>query len=124
MRRVIRPALVAGILAVSTTAIAGEIKGPPTGVNRPDSLSISNGLSRCSFSGLNDTPEGLGSPGDPEYDPGGITQSYGSFLTQGLFDPSDPAQRDGFAFPAMGCNPQHTGGTRQTATRDRIGRTQ
>ena len=101
------------LLGLPSAAAAGEITGPPPDTNLPDEPSISNGLSRCSFSGLNDTPEGVGEPGDPEYDPGGIAQSYGYFMVQhGLFDPSDPAQREGFAFPAMGCNPKRTGGTR------------
>lgn len=110
MRAPISLAFAAGVLALAAPASAGEITGPPPGSNLPDSPPISNGNSRCSFSGLNDTPEGQGMPGDPEYDPGGITQSYGSFLTEGLFDPSDPAQRQGFAFPANGCNPTRTGG--------------
>jgi hypothetical protein len=103
----------ANLLAASTIAIAGEITGPPPSTNQPSppGTSISNGNSRCSFSGLNDTPEGQGLPGTPEYDPGGQVQSYGYFMSQfGLFDPSDPAQRAGFAFPGEGCNPQRTGG--------------
>jgi hypothetical protein len=92
-------------LASSTVALAGEVKGPPTDENRPDAPRLSNGKSWCSFSGLNDTPEGQGDLGDPDYDPGGIAQSYGYFHSQGLFDPSDPDQRDQFAFPGTGCNP-------------------
>ena len=106
----IRAALAATVLVFSASAIAGEIKGPPPSENLPDAPRLSEGNSRCSFSGLNDTPDGQFAPGHPEYDPGGITQSYGSFLSQGLFDPSDPAQREGFAFPGMGCNPERTGG--------------
>ena len=99
-----------GAAAISTSAVAGEIKGPPPGANLPDAPRLSNGNSFCSFSGLNDTPEGQGEPGDPEFDPGGLTQSYGSFLSQGLFDPSDPDQRASFAFPGFGCNPNRGGG--------------
>ena len=103
----------AGLLLGSTTALAGEIKGPPPGTNvpSPPGTSISNGNSRCSFSGLNDTPNGAGAPGSAEYDPGGMVQSYGYFMAQfGIFDPSDPDERAGFAFPGEGCNPQRTGG--------------
>jgi hypothetical protein len=94
--------LAAAAMIGSTTAYAGEIKGPPpTDNSRDTSGRISNGLSFCSFSGLNDTP--LGIPGG---DPGGIAQSYGYFLAQyGLFDPSDPAERASFDFPGVGCNP-------------------
>lgn len=110
MRLIVHCVFAATLLAGSTIAIAGEIKGPPPGSNLPDAPPISNGNSFCSFSGLNDTPDGQGEPGDPEFDPGGQTQSYGSFLTQGLFDPSDPDQRAGFAFPGVGCNPTRGGG--------------
>jgi hypothetical protein len=92
---------------LSTAAIAGEIRGPRPDGNLPDAPSISNGLSRCSFSGLNDTPDGI-----PMVDPGGPVQSYGYFMSQfDLFDPSDPDQRADFAFPGQGCNPQRTGGS-------------
>jgi hypothetical protein len=108
MRRVIHSALAAGILAFSATAMAGEIKGPPPTGNLPDAPSISNGNSFCSFSGLNDTPDGLGEPGSQEYDPGGQVQSFGYFMSKAdLYDPSDPDDRDNFAFPSVGCNPQH-----------------
>lgn len=99
----------AGLLLGSTAALAGEITGPPPGTNvpSPPGTSISNGNSRCSFSGLNDTPNGAGAPGSAEYDPGGMVQSYGYFMAQKDFlpNPSDPAARDRFAFPAVGCNP-------------------
>lgn len=95
--------------AMATSAIAGEIKGPPPGDNSQSGAgSISNGNSFCSFSGLNDTP--LGDPGPPP-DPGGQVQSYGYFMSQfDLFDPSDPAERASFAFPGFGCNPNRGGG--------------
>jgi hypothetical protein len=110
MKSLIYPALAAGALAISATAMAGEIKGPPPSGNLPDAPSISNGLSRCAFSGLNDSPDGVGGPFP---DPGGQVQSYGYFMSQfGIFDPSDPDDRAGFEFPANGCNPHRTGGTR------------
>ncbi|WP_308517668.1 hypothetical protein [Sphingomonas flavescens] len=110
---IIKALAAAGLLLGSTSALAGEIKGPPPTANvpSPPGTSISNGNSRCSFSGLNDTPQGAGAPGSPEYDPGGQVQSYGYFMAQfGLFDPSDPLFREIFAFPAQGCNPTRTGG--------------
>ena len=110
MKRLISPVLAASALVISAAASAGEIKGPPPDTNLPDAPSISNGLSRCSFSGLNDTPDGVGGPFP---DPGGQVQSYGYFMSQfGLFDPSNPDDRSGFEFPGQGCNPSRTGGTR------------
>jgi hypothetical protein len=106
-------ALVIGASLIAAPAFAGEITGPPPTGNTggPPGTSISNGNSRCSFSGLNDTPDSFGVPGTPEYDPGGQVQSFGYFMSQfGLYDPSDPAARAGFAFPANGCNPTRTGG--------------
>ena len=104
--------LVAAVSAVTfaVPATAGEIKGPPPTGNGGDTPgTISNGLSRCSFSGLNDTPDGI-----PGIDPGGQVQSYGYFMSQfGIFDPSDPAERADFAFPGQGCNPQRTGTDRE-----------
>ena len=97
----------AAMMAASTAAMAGEIKGPPPTDNSQNTPgSISNGNSFCSFSGLNDTPLGI-----PGVDPGGIAQSYGWFLSQfGNFDPSDPAERSSFDFPGTGCNPSKVGG--------------
>jgi len=109
--RVIACAIGASLIAAPV--LAGEIKGPPPSGNvpSPPGTSVSNGNSLCSFSGLNDTPDGFGTPGTPEYDPGGQVQSFGAFMARyGLYDPSDPDDRDGFAFPAQGCNPQHTFG--------------
>jgi hypothetical protein len=101
-------AFVVGVGLMASPGLAGEIKGPPpTGnVPSPPGTSISNGNSNCSFSGLNDTPLGL-----PGIDPGGQVQSFGYFMSQfDAYDASDPAQRDSFAFPSEGCNPQHTFG--------------
>jgi hypothetical protein len=99
---------VVGAGLIAAPLFAGEITGPPpTGnIPSPPNSSISNGNSLCSFSGLNDTPLGI-----PVIDPGGQVQSFGYFMSKfGLYDPSDPAQRDSFAFPSLGCNPQHTFG--------------
>jgi hypothetical protein len=103
--------IAAGLMLVASAASAGEIKGPPPQSNLPPhSGPISNGNSFCSFSGLNDTPEGLppvldenGNVIEPG-DPGGQVQSYGYFMAKfDAFDPSDPAQRDSFNFPGSGC---------------------
>jgi hypothetical protein len=108
MKIALHCALAFALALSSTAASAGEITGPPPTGNLPGppGTSISNGNSLCSFSGLNDTPNGV-----PGIDPGGIVQSFGYFMAQyGLYDPSDPAQRDSFLFPANGCNPHVQGG--------------
>ena len=108
MRKTICTAIGAIAALASTPALSGEIKGPPPSSNQPSppGTSISNGNSLCSFSGLNDTPDGI-----PGVDPGGQVQSFGYFMAQfGIYDPRDPAQRDGFLFPANGCNPTVQGG--------------
>ncbi|HET7708108.1 MAG TPA: hypothetical protein VFK50_01080 [Sphingomicrobium sp.] len=88
-------------LTASSAVIAGEIKGPPPDGNLPPQDRLSSGNSFCSYSGLNDTPDGAPEVGDP----GGIAQSYGYFLGQAdAFDPSDPDERDSFFFPGTGCN--------------------
>lgn len=102
-----------GASLIASPALAGEITGPsPTGnVPSPPGTSISSGNSNCSYSGLNDTPDGFGTPGSPTYDPGGQVQSFGYFMSQfGAYDASNPDQRDSFAFPSEGCNPMHTFG--------------
>jgi len=111
MDNMIKCAFAAVLLTSSAAGLAGEIKGPPPPHNTTSDpgTRISNGNSFCSFSGLNDTPDGVGEPGTPEYDPGGIAQSFGFFHSQGLYDPSDPNQRDSFAFPGTGCNPNEGG---------------
>ena len=98
-------AIGAAALTGSSVSVAGEITGPPPTSNQPSppGTRISNGVSICSFSGLNDTPDGI-----PGIDPGGIAQSYGYFMAQyGLYDPSDPDDRASFNFPGTGCNPNH-----------------
>ena len=99
--------LAAAAVAVSVPAIAGEITGPPPGSNLPPADRLSEGNSFCSFSGLNDSPDGI-----PFVDPGGQVQSYGYFKSKnpGLFDPSDPDERASFNFPGFGCNPNRGGG--------------
>ena len=87
-------------------ATAGEMKGPPptgNGENTPGR--ISNGNSICSFSGLNDTPDGFGEPGDPDYDPGGQTQSFGSFFGSSGFPVNSLDPQTDFLKPGFSCNP-------------------
>ena len=101
-------AFLIGTCLVGAPVLAGEIKGPPPSGNvpSPPGTSVSNGNSLCSFSGLNDTPDGI-----PNVDPGGIVQSFGYFMAQfDLWDPSDPEVRDAFEFPGFGCNPTIGGG--------------
>jgi hypothetical protein len=112
MRRHVRLLLsLVSAFAITSPVYAGEITGPPpTGNYENTPGTISNGNSFCSYSGLNDTPDGVLVAG-PEYDPGGQVQSYGYFLSQsGLYHPSNPTEREGFAFPGFGCNPNHGGG--------------
>ena len=109
MKTLLGNALAIALIIGSTAASAGEITGPPPTGNLPGppGSSISNGNSLCSFSGLNDTPDGFAPAGDP----GGQVQSFGYFMAQfRIYDPSDPAQRDSFLFPANGCNPTVQGG--------------
>jgi hypothetical protein len=109
MTKLFQAAVAVAFILGSSAASAGEITGPPptTNQNPAPGTSISNGNSLCSFSGLNDTPDGFAPAGDP----GGIVQSFGYFMaTAGIYDPSDPAQRDSFLFPANGCNPTVQGG--------------
>jgi hypothetical protein len=105
MRLILRSVFAATLLVGSTIAAAGEIKGPPPTSNLPDAPPISNGNSFCSFSGLNDTPEGQGEPGDPEFDPGGQTQSFGSFFGSSGFPVNSLDPRSDFLSPGFGCNP-------------------
>ena len=87
--------------ASSAPAIAGEIKGPPPAENyTADEIEI-HSRSICAFSGLNDSP--LGDPN--EGDPGGITQSFGSFFASSGFPVSELDPRTDFLKPGNSCNP-------------------
>ena len=82
-------------------AVAGEIKGPPpTGNYTADEIDI-HSRSICAFSGLNDSP--LGDPA--VFDPGGITQSFGSFFGSSGFPVSDLDPRSDDLSPGFSCNP-------------------
>lgn len=85
-----------GIIAIAVPAAAGEVNGSTTNPKHY----YAQGQSLCIFSGLNDNPDST-NPANP----GGRTQSYGQENRLDLLDPSDPDQRDGFAFPGNGCNP-------------------
>jgi hypothetical protein len=108
-------ATAAFMVVVASTAQAGEITGNGKILKNPDGTL--NGKSLCAYSGRNDTPNGLYLPIGPGgslvmVDPGGDVQSFGYFLSQMDFsgDPSDPATRDSFGFPAVGCNPSSDSG--------------
>jgi hypothetical protein len=91
----------AGAMAASTAALAGEIKGPPPAGNYTGTELDINSRSVCAFSGLNDSPLG-----DPDFgDPGGITQSFGSFLASSGFPVSDLDPTSDFLSPGFACNP-------------------
>ena len=85
-------AAVAGLSA--GPALAGEVTG--SGKNEQQN----QGMSWCSFSGLNDDPnaplDGSGPNG-----PGGKSQSYGQDVKLGLADPHE-------ATPGLFCNPNNT----------------
>ncbi len=107
MSKSIGAAFAAALLLTSTSALAGEITGPPPSGNLDPAPPISHGNSFCSYSGLNDTPDGVPQTPFDVGDPGGQVQSFGYFMSHfDAFDPSDPAQRadDNFFFPANGCN--------------------
>ena len=94
-------ALGAVLLTVSTAAAAGEIKGPPpTGNYTGEELDM-HSRSACAFSGLNDSPLG-----DPSvFDPGGQTQSFGSFFASRGFPVRNLDPQSDFLSPGFGCNP-------------------
>jgi hypothetical protein len=75
----------------ANAALAGEVTG--SGKNAQQN----QGVSWCSFSGLNDEPD---RPLD-EFNPGGTSQSYGQELKLGLQDPH-------VSNPGVACNPNKT----------------
>jgi len=85
---------VSGVLLVSVAgnaALAGEVTGSGKRQNQ------NQGRSWCSFSGLNDDPQGL----DPANGPGGRSQSYGQEVRLGLVSPHELT-------PGIACNPNRT----------------
>jgi hypothetical protein len=94
LRRSILIAVLTALLVMAlgvSSAFAGEVTG--SGKNSDQN----QGVSWCSFSGLNDDPEGL----DPENGPPGKTQSYGQDVRLGLISPQE-------FNPGLACNPQKT----------------
>ena len=88
-------------LASATPAIAGEIKGPPPTSNYTGTELDIHSRSICAFSGLNDSPLG-----DPAFgDPGGQTQSFGSFLASSGFPVSSLDPQSDYLSPGFACNP-------------------
>jgi hypothetical protein len=96
------PAIMAIAAAVSATSVvAGEIKGPPPSSNYTGEELDIHSRSICVFSGLNDSPDG-----DPAvFDPGGITQSFGSFFGSSGFPVSGLDPRSDELSPGFSCNP-------------------
>lgn len=92
----------AAMIALTTTAWAGEITG------NGKEITV-NGQSSCAFSGQNDTPFG----DEATADPGGRVQSYGFFYSQTwLHDFLDPAFNDPrfeSLSPGWACNPNRGG---------------
>ena len=85
---------VSGVLLLSVAgnaALAGEVTGSGKRSNQ------NQGRSWCSFSGLNDDPQGL----DPANGPGGRSQSYGQEVRLGLVSPHELT-------PGIACNPNRT----------------
>jgi hypothetical protein len=89
------------VASMSSACWAGEIKGPPPTNNyTAEELNI-HSRSVCVFSGLNDSPLG-----DPSVrDPGGITQSFGSFFGSSGFPVSSLDPRADELSPGYSCNP-------------------
>jgi hypothetical protein len=82
----------AAVMAVgANAALAGEVTGSGQNIDQ------NQGVSWCSFSGLNDDPLGL----DPENGPGGQSQSFGQDVKLGLADPHE-------SNPGVACNPNRT----------------
>lgn len=93
--------LAMGAVAGAAPVLAGEIKGPPPSVNYTAPTIDIHSRSACAFSGLNDSPLG-----DPSvFDPGGQTQSFGSFFGSSGFPVSDLDPHSDFLSPGFGCNP-------------------
>jgi hypothetical protein len=77
----------------ATSAVAGEVIGSGKKIDQ------NQGVSWCSFSGLNDDPTAplTGGPNGP----GGTSQSYGQEVRLGLSDPHELT-------PGIACNPIKT----------------
>ena len=80
------------------TALAGEVTG--SGENSEQN----QGVSWCSFSGLNDDPTASTEPPIGPNGPGGQSQSYGQDVRLGLAEPNE----GGPFHPGEACNPNKT----------------
>jgi hypothetical protein len=86
--------LIATVSVGTGAAFAGEVTGSGQNVDQ------NQGMSWCSFSGLNDDP-GAPLDGSGPNGPGGQSQSFGQDVKLGLADPH--------AFnPGVACNPNRT----------------
>jgi hypothetical protein len=79
------------IVGVGSAALAGEVTGSGKKFDQ------NQGVSWCSFSGLNDDPLGE----NPENGPGGTSQSYGQEVRLGFASPHELT-------PGIACNPNRT----------------
>ena len=78
-----------------------SVQGPPPSTNYTAPQIDIHARSFCVFSGLNDSPLG-----DPDAgDPGGITQSFGSFIASSGASVPDLDPKSTFGMPGFGCNP-------------------
>jgi len=93
---VVLAAMMVMVLGASA-AFAGEVTG--SGKNSHQN----QGMSWCSFSGLNDDP-GAPLDGSGPNGPGGTSQAYGQDVKLGLAQPSV----DKFGHPGTACNPNKT----------------
>jgi opacity protein-like surface antigen len=97
VRRSLITAVLAAVLLMAmgaSAALAGEVTG--SGANSHQN----QGVSWCSFSGLNDDP-GAPLDGSSPNGPGGTAQSYGQDVKLGLADPHGLT-------PGVACNPNRT----------------
>ena len=79
------------IVGVGGAALAGEVTGSGKKFDQ------NQGVSWCSFSGLNDDPLGT----NPDNGPGGTSQSYGQEVRLGIASPH-------VLTPGIACNPNRT----------------
>ena len=89
----------------ANTALAGELTGRDLR-DGADPTRQNQGMSWCSFSGLNDVPESGTTPGTFTVPPGpgGTSQSFGQEVRLGLHEPNV----GGPLHPGEACNPNKT----------------
>jgi len=84
----------AAVVSVGSAAFAGEVTGSGRNVDQ------NQGMSWCSFSGLNDDP-GAPLDGSGPNGPGGQSQAFGQDVKLGLANPHE-------FNPGVACNPNRT----------------